>query len=280
MATLPSLAAAQEVIGINAAVRNLVQIRTGSAPARHAVLRQPVRLNDEVRTGPASQLQILFRDRSSFTVGANSRIRIDRFAYDAPRSVREFGGSVTRGAFRFISGRSFAMAPGSRSLRTPVATMGIRGTILEGVVGADAVRIAAAESAVGPDARSDPETATLILLRGPGPQAQGGVAAGAVEVAAGDKSFVLDQPLLALYVPGPGVPPIGPFRLSDAGILSVEQLVRPSPPAAARAAASEGPDQDRQAVRRSIPAWVAPLLAILAAGFVVLDDSDETPVSP
>jgi FecR-like protein len=280
VATLPSLAAAQEVIGINAAVRNLVQIRTGSAPARHAVLRQPVKLNDEIRTGPASQLQILLRDRSTFTVGANARVMIDRFVYDARRSVRELGGSVTRGAFRFISGRSLAMGLGNRSVRTPVATVGIRGTILEGVVGVDAVRIAAAEAAVGPDVRSDPEMATLILLRGPGSQAQGGVAAGAIDVAAGDNHFVLDQPLLALYVPGPGLPPIGPFRLSDAGILAVEQLVRPSPSAAATTARNEAPDQDRQAAWRSIPAWVPPLLAVLAGGFVLFDDSGETPASP
>jgi hypothetical protein len=46
------------------------------------VLRQQVILNDEVRTADASWLQILLLDKSTFTVGANARVAIDRFVYD------------------------------------------------------------------------------------------------------------------------------------------------------------------------------------------------------
>ncbi|MDB5704040.1 MAG: FecR family protein, partial [Sphingomonas bacterium] len=163
-----ALAAGQpQVIGINAAVLNNVRIKSAGAPAAHtALVRQRVALADEVQTGGRSQLQVLLLDKSVFTVGANARLTIDRFVYDPNRSTRAMGASVVKGAFRFMSGRPDAK--GSSSIRTPVATIGIRGTILDGVVGEDAVRIAAGEQGVGPNVRSDPATASLIILRGPG----------------------------------------------------------------------------------------------------------------
>ena len=237
----PTLAAAQAV-GVNAAVRNSVQIRAaGTTQVRPAVLRQRVTLNDEVRTGAASQLQILLLDRSTFTVGSNARLTIDRFVYDPARNSRSVGASVTRGAFRFMSGRSLRRPAGPVSVRTPVASIGVRGTIFEGVVGDDAVRIAGAEPAVaaaGAGAVGDPENATLIILRGPGPRTQGDTRPGSIEVQVGDRTIVLDRPGLALYVPGGGLPPIGPFNISDAGLASFQHLLRTVP--AGLAAAAEG----------------------------------------
>src|SRR4051812_18054146 len=76
-------------VGINAAIRNQVRIRgAGSGEERPGVLRAQVMLNDEVRTGAQSQLQILLLDRSIFTVGANARVAVDRFAYDPATNVR------------------------------------------------------------------------------------------------------------------------------------------------------------------------------------------------
>jgi hypothetical protein len=103
-----------------------------------------VNLNDEVRTGAASQLQILLLDRTIFTVGANARVAVDRFVYDPAANSRSTGVSVTKGAFRFMSGRTLGRPSGPVTVRTPVATIGIRGTIFEGVVGEDAMRIAKA----------------------------------------------------------------------------------------------------------------------------------------
>jgi hypothetical protein len=288
---LPGLAAAQEAIGINAGIRNQVQMRRGAAPPRPAVLRQRVALNDEVRTGAASQLQILLLDRSVFTIGANARLTVDRFVYDPRRSVRSVSATVTRGAFRFISGRSLAPGANSGSIRTPVATIGIRGTIVEGVVGADAVRIALAEAAVGPRAGGDPETATLVLLRGPGAQAQGGIRAGAIDVATGDTSVPLERPRLALYIPGPGLAAIGPFVISDAGLLALEQLLRPDPSAAAMpvGGSGQGPESGGDATQdgaprgfgQSVGGWLPPLgVALGGLLLLLLSDSGDKSSSP
>jgi hypothetical protein len=226
-ALIAAPAAAQpSPVGINAAVRNKVEIRTGNK-ARPAVVRERVMLNDEVRTGGASQLQILLLDRSTFTVGANARIAIDRFVYDPGARSRSMGVSVTRGAFRFMSGRALGKPAGPVTLRTPVASIGIRGTIFEGVVGEDAVKIAEREAAVGKHVKSKEDDASLIVLRGPGPRTQGDTVAGAIDVSAGGSTVVLDGPDLAVYVPRAGAPPIGPFPISPAGLAALHSLLRP-----------------------------------------------------
>ena len=72
LAASPVLAQANAV-GVNAAIRNKVEIRhAADGKVRPAVLRARVLLNDVVRTEAASQLQILLLDRTTFTVGATS----------------------------------------------------------------------------------------------------------------------------------------------------------------------------------------------------------------
>jgi hypothetical protein len=196
-----------------------------------------VLLNDRVRTGPNSRLQILLADRSTFTVGSNANIAIDRFVYDPQSNARASGVSVARGAFRFMSGRALQRPSGPVSVRTPVASIGIRGTIVEGVVGSDAVQIAATQEAVG-NVKNDPETATLILLRGPGPRTQGDTIPGAVDINVQDRVIALEGTNMALYVPGPGLPPIGPFKMTPQGLQGFQNLLRTQPSFAASAAQS------------------------------------------
>lgn len=224
LAAAPALA---QPVGVNAAVRNKVQIiAAGSKKPRVAVVRERVILNDEVRTAAASQLQILLLDRTTFTVGANARVTVDRFVYDPARNNRSTGVSVARGAFRFMSGRGFRPPAGSVSVRTPVATIGVRGTIFEGVVGEDAIRIAAGEAAIGRKIKADKGEASLIVLRGPGLRTQGDTRPGAIDVTVGARTVTLGSPGLALYAPRAGAPPIGPFPISAAGLQALQSLLR------------------------------------------------------
>lgn len=218
-------AAAPTVVGSVAALRNQVNVRAGGAPQpRAATLGQRMALGDQVRTGERSHMQLLLLDRSSFTVGQNARLTIDRFVYD-PRGG-SFSATVAKGALRFMSGG--AHGKGGASIRTPIATIGIRGTIVDAVVGEEAVAIARHERALsalaGGNLASDPATASLIVLRGPGPRDR---RPGAISVTAGGKTVDLDRPLLAVFVPGPGQPPIGPFTISLPGQATLNDLVLP-----------------------------------------------------
>lgn len=215
-------------IGVNAAIKNQVSMKTAADPAaRPAVLRESVHLGDAISSGPASALQVLLRDRSVFTVGANARMTIDRFVYDPARATGDVAASVAKGAFRFMSGRGLARGGGAAAVRTPVASIGVRGTILEGVVGEDALATAAGEAGVPPG--GDPETATLIVLRGPGRRTDGLDRPGAIDVTAGGVTVTIDRPGYAVLVPGPGQPPIGPFLLSNAAFERMSALLRGSP---------------------------------------------------
>ena len=230
-------AAGPQVVGIAAAVLNRVQIRPGSAPQyRPLLLRQRVALADQIETGERSQAQLLLLDKSTFTIGANARLTIDRFVYD-PHG-RSVAATVAKGAFRFMSGRPDR--GGDASIGTPVSSIGIRGTIVEGVVGSEAIAIAGNEPALNARLQSDPETASLIVLRGPGAGAQGHVAPGSITVTAANRTVALDRPMLAAYVPQPGAAPIGPFTLSAEGLRRLEALVFASLAEDLRSSSSSG----------------------------------------
>lgn len=224
---LAGIAQAANTVGINAAIRNKVVMRTATDPApRAAVLKARVSLGDQVQTANASMLQILLLDRSNFTVGSNARVTIDRFVYDPQRSASAVGASVAKGAFRFISGKSVKNMPGKTAITTPVASIGVRGTVFEGAVGPDAARIAGLEPGAA-GGKIDPETATLVVLRGPA--ATTTEPGGAIDVTADGETIALDKPGMALFIPGPGQKPIGPFALSDNGLLALHELLRTTP---------------------------------------------------
>lgn len=258
-ASVGEAAAKPQIVGINAAVLNDVRIRSAGTPQpRPAVVRQQVALADQVQTGQRSQLQVLLLDKSVFTVGANAQLVIDRFVYD-PSGGRSFAASVAKGAFRFMSGRPDR--GGNGSVSTPVATIGIRGTIFDGVVGPDAVAIASGESAIDRSIRADPATASLIILRGPGQRTRGKAIPGAITVTAAGQTVSLDQPLLAAYVPARGAAPIGPFKISLSGLARVQALIFPSLAEHLASLPETGPEPSYQPATRPrsrLPIWGGP----------------------
>ena len=219
-----SLAQAQEAVGVNAAIRNSIRTQpVGEAALRAAALRGQVRTGDVFVSGPQSQLQILLRDRSIFTLGSNARVTIDRFVIDTERDAGGASASVARGAFRFVSGRSGAR---SGAVRTPVASIGVRGTVVETVVGPDALAVLEGEAGLPPFSGS-PDDATLIVLRGPGPRGSGFDTPGAIDVTNGDTVFTLERPGLAMFAWSGGT--FGPFELSDEASARLSALLRGGP---------------------------------------------------
>ena len=213
-AAVTALPAAAQTVGVNAAVVNDVRMKTQANPAVHrAVVKERVSLGNDIATGPSSRLQVLLLDHTNFTVGANARLKVDRFVYDPNRSASAVGLSVTRGAFRFMSGKPLHANPGQSQINTPVASIGIRGTIVELAVGADAMAVIGHQPGL-PSFTADPETATLIFLRGPGTGAQGGEQQGAIDVTAGGTTASIAGSGQAFFIPGPGQASIGPFLLS------------------------------------------------------------------
>ena len=215
---------AQEAVGVNAAIRNSVRTQpAGESALRPAALRGQVRTGDVFVSGAQSQLQILLRDQSIFTVGSNARVTIDRFVIDTNRNAGGASASVARGAFRFVSGRGGAR---SGAVRTPVSSIGVRGTVVEAVVGPDALFVLEGHPGLPPYSGS-PDDATLIVLRGPGPRGAGFDTPGAIDVTSGGSTFTLERPGLAMFAWAGGM--FGPFELSDEASARLSALLRAAP---------------------------------------------------
>lgn len=228
-AALTAMPAAAQNVGVTSAVVNDVRLTTAANRTLHrAVVRERVSMGNDVITGRQSRAQILLLDRTTFTIGANARIKIDRFVYDPQRNSSSVGATVGKGAFRFMSGRPTHNARGQSSIRTPTASIGIRGTLVDGVVGPDAIAIALAQPGL-PQFDADPETATFIVLRGPG-AATADEPIGAIDVTAGGKTVSMEGSGWAVFIPRERAEPIGPFRISpEASRRMSALLLEPTP---------------------------------------------------
>jgi len=119
----PSLADSK--IGVASVAKNQVHgILGGTTRAMSA--GSELFSNETVRTGEASQAQLLFLDQTSLSVGARSEVKLDRFVYNPDRKAGNVVIEASRGAFRFVSG---SQNPSNYTIKTPLATIGVRGAI-------------------------------------------------------------------------------------------------------------------------------------------------------
>jgi len=92
---------------------------------RPLAIQQPVYMGDRIQTGSSGEAQILFIDTTRLVVGPASSLLIDSSVMRNRRTMSSFVVSALRGSFRFITGESPKPA---YSIRTPTATIGVRGT--------------------------------------------------------------------------------------------------------------------------------------------------------
>lgn len=123
-ATAPSAQTASD-IGVAATVINRVE---GTVGQQTSAKKTGDRVFQEelIRTGDSSKGQLLFRDETSLTIGPESEVRLDRFVYN-PQGSSTVTLNATRGVFRFISG---SLPSQAYEIKTPAATIGVRGTII------------------------------------------------------------------------------------------------------------------------------------------------------
>ncbi len=227
VAGLASNAHAVSKVGVSAAVRGKVFVSSGGLDRRTAEVEEDILLQDKVLTEKQSALQILLLDESVFTVGENCEMIIDRFVYDPQKKSGEMTGRVLKGAFRFMSGKIGKSNPSAASITTPSATVGIRGTFFEGVVGPDAVRLAR-ELGLNPG-RAVQSKAVLVILRGPGRNTDTLSNSGILDIDSGGGRVTISDANYAVFVPGPGLPPVGPVRITDAVLTYLNLTLRTIP---------------------------------------------------
>lgn len=90
-----------------------------------------VHANETVKTGTGGQAELRFVDDTKLSVGPMSTVRLDKFVYDPNKRTGAVVVNATRGAYRFVTG---VQDPRSYEVKTPYATLGVRGTVLEVVI--------------------------------------------------------------------------------------------------------------------------------------------------
>lgn len=90
--------------------------------------------NERVATGADGRTQMLFLDGSALTVGPNSEITLDEFVFEPGTGKGKLALSASRGLLRFVGGKISKGSP--VEIRTPSATIGVRGGIALVEVGA------------------------------------------------------------------------------------------------------------------------------------------------
>jgi hypothetical protein len=91
------------------------------------VPRLPIQQNDTVRTG-AGRVKIVFVDNSTVSVTEQSKLVIDTFVYNGNPKTSKMGLKFAAGTVRFATGQLGKINKSNIALRTPTATIAVRGT--------------------------------------------------------------------------------------------------------------------------------------------------------
>lgn len=226
--------------GVAAAVRGDVTLVAAIAPQPERVVGQAlgsgdrIFLGDSIETGPESGMQIMLLDETIFTIGPSAGMVIDEFVYDPATSTGQVTASIVKGAFRFVSGRVAKETPQNMSVKTPLGTIGIRGTSAAGRVDP-------------PDASGN--AAASIVLLGPGPNNNAEERIGRIIVTNGGTSVEITRSGFGTVIGGLNQPPSPPVRFEPGQIaaltggLGTDGGARP-PASGSGQAADQGSEQN------------------------------------
>jgi hypothetical protein len=83
---------------------------------------------DIVVTGADGSAGITFIDNSLLSVGPNSVLQIERYAFNSTTHEGVFDTTLSRGTLSVVSGKIAKQSPDAMKVRTPSSILGVRGT--------------------------------------------------------------------------------------------------------------------------------------------------------
>jgi len=122
-----SSALAETRVGEAAVVKNEV-VRVNASGGAQINVGDSLLRDEVVRTGLDSATRLVMADSTNLSLGPSSTITLDRTVFDDEHTYRDIAVRLTSGAFRFVTGHSEKKA---YTITTSVATIGVRGTILD-----------------------------------------------------------------------------------------------------------------------------------------------------
>src|SRR5215813_1579319 len=110
------------------------KVAKGTVYIERAKQRVPVSVGtvvqegDVVITGADGSAGITFKDDSLLSVGPDSVLAIDRFAFDSTTHAGAFDTSLRQGTMAAVSGKIAKQSADAMRVRTPATILGVRGT--------------------------------------------------------------------------------------------------------------------------------------------------------
>ncbi len=87
-----------------------------------------IHLNDILVTGKDGAMGVVFKDDTRISLGPDSEMTVTRFVYQPAQEKFGFITKMIRGTASYVSGAIGKTSPDAVKFKTPVATIGIRGT--------------------------------------------------------------------------------------------------------------------------------------------------------
>ena len=117
------------------AIKELKGRATAEAPdgtRRNLKEKEAVSLGETLRTGRGTKMEIAFQDGTVIALGPKAKLTIDKYLFKKKDAKSHCETTLSRGAFRVVSGAIGKLAPDAVKVKTPTATIGIRGTACVG----------------------------------------------------------------------------------------------------------------------------------------------------
>ena len=185
---LPHLTFASERIGTVGIVIGKADVVNRNLELK---IKESIHFGDVIKTGPKTNMQILFDDQTVFTIGENTEIVINESIYDPNQNneLNKISAEIFQGSLKVVTGLISKKNPENLSITLPTGVLATRGTEVQALV--------------------RPNEIDYVVLLGPGPNNSAGERAGAIEVTNNQGSVFMDQQFsfTSIEVGQPPTPP-------------------------------------------------------------------------
>lgn len=186
-----------------------------------------VEMNDAIKT-TQGKVSITFEDDTKLQVNDNSKVVIDDFVYDPNSGAGKVSAKIALGTVRYASGVIAHKNPRNVSLKTPTATIAVRGTDFTSTVD----ELGASTIILLPSCPNDRPTRTVHDI-------ETNCVTGEIEVSTDAGSVVLNKPFQVTRVNNSNQSPTKPAILNLSEMAISNLLIVSPPPEVKRAVAEQ-----------------------------------------
>ena len=119
-------------VGHAVRVVNAVECEIPQQPRRPMIEAEKVFFDEHVFTTEAAKAVLQFRDGSTLEIGPDARVTVDELVFNPTQGRSGKVMSVLRGTFRYAS--AYRAPDSNVTIRTPSGSIGIRGSVVSGIV--------------------------------------------------------------------------------------------------------------------------------------------------